>query len=224
MDYATLQTTVADYLNRTDLTSVVPTFINAAIKKLERKYDFPHMAVHTQITYTSGTYVMDNPITNYKKLSSIWVIDSAGKYIPLIRTTTADAISKYPNFTSDVGRPEYIAVASALETTLTPDIEPTLQLMLRPTPDGDYTIDIYAYQYSPALDGTTYTTNWWTENAWEVALYAALVESKPYLFDDQRIQIWSGFLQDALDALDKSDITEETSGSNQVVNPSMGVI
>jgi hypothetical protein len=49
-NYTTLQSTVADYLNRTDLTSIIPTFIQLAESQINR--DVRHYEMETRSTAT----------------------------------------------------------------------------------------------------------------------------------------------------------------------------
>lgn len=70
------------------------------------------------------------------------------------------------------------------------DVPAITQLLIRPTSDAAYTLDFFGYQYSPDLDGAVYTANWWTQNAWEILLYAALLEAQTYIIGDERINTW----------------------------------
>lgn len=70
-------------------------------------------------------------------------------------------------------------------------------------------IDVKYYAKITALDSADPdSTNWLLENAYDVYLYAVLVEATPYLQDDARINIWSTLFESAIKELqdkDKSD-------------------
>lgn len=218
MTFASLKTKVAGYLDRTDLTSIIPDFINMAMHKLERKHNFRHMAVRTTTTLANNDYFITNPFPRYKELYNAHIIDSDGnRYPPLLRRSLDVAVNAYPNFTSDKGRPIIIAEYQTVETNLTPDAQPTFKFLLRPTCDAAYTLDWGVYQYSPDLDDTTYTTNWWTDNAWEILLYASLLEAEPYLQNDARMATWAAMLQSALGDLITSEKESSISGSYQSI-------
>lgn len=74
-----------------------------------------------------------------------------------------------------------------------------------PTPDAAYPMEILYYELPPLLDDAT-ETNWLTEFAPNVLLYAALVEATPFVKDDQRVQLWQGYYDRALSALNGEDL------------------
>jgi hypothetical protein len=58
-----------------------------------------------------------------------------------------------------------------------------------PTPDAAYPIEIAYYELSQLLDDTN-QTNWLTENAPDVLLYASLLETAPFLENNDKIEMW----------------------------------
>jgi len=207
-------------------TGIAATLINEAQRKMERGIvvnlngypvrvsDFDHMKVRTQIPIVFGNYAINNPFPNYKELINAHLIDSAGHNYPeLVRMEYNEAMYLYPYLASSHSRPLIISRIPSSETDLSPDIFPTLQFLLRPSCDTNYTLDIQAYQYSPDLDGVIYSTDWWTLNAPEILLLGALVEAAPYLKEDERIVLWEKKLGEALAGLAGSQRQEKYSGS-----------
>ena len=74
-----------------------------------------------------------------------------------------------------------------------------------PTPDADYPMEVLYYELPPLLDEDT-QTNWLTEYAPNLLLYAALVEATPFVKDDQRVQLWQTYYDRALAALNGEDL------------------
>jgi len=74
-----------------------------------------------------------------------------------------------------------------------------------PTPDADYPMEVLYYELPPLLDEDT-QTNWLTEYAPNLLLYAALVEATPFVKDDQRVQLWQTYYDRALSALNGEDL------------------
>lgn len=74
-----------------------------------------------------------------------------------------------------------------------------------PTPDAAYPMEILYYELPPLLDDAT-ETNWLTEFAPNVLLYAALVEATPFVKDDQRVQLWQGYYDRSISALNGEDL------------------
>jgi len=216
MTLAQLITELEAYLDRTDISDAqFYNFINLGIKMLERKYNFKHMKVRYEQSLSDGDYAFNNPITNYKELKNAHIIDSNGyRYPPLMRGTQEQITNLYPDYDDNKGRPLYIADITTVESSLTPDALPTSQWLVRPTADDSYTLEINAYQYSIALDGSTYTTNWWTQNAWEIALYITLREAETFGKNYAGAEYWDKRLREPLSDLIKSEIDEKISGSS----------
>jgi hypothetical protein len=75
-----------------------------------------------------------------------------------------------------------------------------------PTPNAkDLPFEALYWQLPPLLDDAN-QTNWLTEYAPNLLLYAALLESAPFLKDDGRINTWQGLYDRALQALNGEDI------------------
>jgi len=77
--------------------------------------------------------------------------------------------------------------------------------LLVPTPDQDYPIEILYYEL-PALLDENNQTNWLTEFAPNLLLYATLLEATPFLKNDERIPVWQGMYAQAAQALQNEDM------------------
>jgi hypothetical protein len=68
------------------------------------------------------------------------------------------------------------------------------QFQVLPSPDGSYEGELLYYAKIPSLsDGAP--TNWLLTEAPDVYLYATLVQSAPYLKEDERTGVWAGLYQ-----------------------------
>lgn len=74
-----------------------------------------------------------------------------------------------------------------------------------PTPDQDYPIEILYYELPALLDDTN-QTNWLTEFAPNLLLYATLLEATPFLKNDERIPVWQTMYAQAAQALNGEDL------------------
>jgi hypothetical protein len=189
-------------------------FINQAIKNMETAFNFRAMKTKVSFDTVQGTASYDNPITGYKEFISAWAT-AGGNVYPLIK----QAIEFVDVVFGDVqqGFPQFWGEVPQIETNLTPDASPALQLKIAPIPDSIYTVYLTAYQYSPYLDGVIYSSNWWTANRWEVLLYEALIQAEPFLKNDERIATWKSM--SGLASLIKSERSEEFAGSCQYPTP-----
>ena len=77
--------------------------------------------------------------------------------------------------------------------------------IVAPTPDAAYPFEVLVYQLLPLLDDSN-QTNWLTEYAPQVLLYATLLEATPFLKNDERIQVWQQMYDRAAQALNGEDL------------------
>ena len=77
--------------------------------------------------------------------------------------------------------------------------------LITPTPDAADTWEILYYE-QPALLGDDFQTNWLTEYAPDLLLYAALLEATPFLKKDERIQTWQAMYDRAAQAISGEDL------------------
>lgn len=77
--------------------------------------------------------------------------------------------------------------------------------IVAPTPAAAYPFEMIYWQNLPFLDDTT-QTNWLTENAPELLLYATLMEAVPFLKNSDQIPIWTGMYDRAASAINGEDL------------------
>ena len=197
-----LQSSVADWLNRTDLTSQIKDFINIAIRDIERKpnCNFKYMRNVASGTLTASDHTLALP-TRYKKLQAFFVLMSTSEYKKMQKTSLNDALMRYPFLSQLKDFPEVIATDDA-----------NSQFILRATPDQAYSYVNYYYAYSAELSADS-DSNWLTANYWELVLYGALLQAAPFLGDDPRIATWLGLYENAYKNLKNSEIDEDWGGS-----------
>jgi len=77
--------------------------------------------------------------------------------------------------------------------------------LLVPTPATAQSLEILYYQQPPFL-GEDFQTNWLTQYAPDILLYAALLEATPFLKNDERIQTWQALYDRAASAINNEDM------------------
>lgn len=77
--------------------------------------------------------------------------------------------------------------------------------LITPTPDNDKTLEILYYE-QPRFLGDDVQTNFLTEYAPDLLLYATLLEAAPFLKSDERIQTWQAMYDRAAQAFDGEDL------------------
>lgn len=78
--------------------------------------------------------------------------------------------------------------------------------LITPTPSAVQTLEVIYYE-QPALLGDDFQSNWLTEYAPEVLLYASLLEATPFLKNDERVQMWQALYDRSAQALNGQDLS-----------------
>jgi hypothetical protein len=79
--------------------------------------------------------------------------------------------------------------------------------IVSPTPDLAYPFEVLVYQLLPLLDDAN-QTNWLTDYAPQVLLYASLLEATPFLKNDERIAVWQSMYDRSAQALNGEDLSK----------------
>lgn len=77
--------------------------------------------------------------------------------------------------------------------------------LITPVPNADSTLEILYYE-QPRFLGEDFQTNWLTEYAPDLLLYATLLEATPFLKKDERIGTWQQMYDRAAQALNGEDL------------------
>ena len=197
MTYAELKSAIADFLNRQDLTSVIPTFIQLAEASINRTVR--HRRMLSRATATLTTQFTDLP-DDFLEAKNIQL--NSNPVTPLSFVTLEHADLLRSGMYQTEGKPKYYTlVADTIEVV--------------PVPDTEYTIELTYYaRITPLSDAVT--SNWLLDNSPDAYLYGALVHSAPYLKDDSRIPVWVGLFEKSLSDLKAETERSEFSGSSLV--------
>jgi hypothetical protein len=192
--YTELKTSIASWLNRDDLTSVIPDFISLAEAGINRDLRHYKMIERADATLDS----------RYVQMPADWMetvrfsITSGDTY--RLELVSRDDMLEYRQKTADTsGRPRFYA-----------NIGDTIEVF--PTPDADYTMQLQYYAKTPALSDSN-ASNWLLLDAPDVYLYGTLIQSAPYLQDDARTQTWAALYAAALQSLQKASDDTRFAGS-----------
>jgi len=193
VDYASLQTTVAQFMNRGDLLTIpagnTTNPIQDGITLCEAKIQRKLRRVTVRATITLGAEQCQLP-SDCKELRSIRLITGDPTNDSDITIVTPTTLADYRAMYADVaGRPRYASVISGGN------------IILVPPPDSTYTADITYYQFLVPLSATNTTNLIFTESP-DLYLYGTLAEMETYMEHDERLPLWQQRFQDALDDLE----------------------
>lgn len=191
--YSELKTTIASYLARSDLTAMIPTFIQLAELRLRREIRTRQMLVVATASTTGGDSTVGLP-TDFLEMRDIHVNTN-----PITTLSYAAPNAFYNSYrATESGKPtEYTVLAT--------------ELQLSPVPDSTYQLQMLYYA-QPYFMSDTNPSNVFLVNFPDALLYAALGEAEPYLMNDARLQTWASLYDRAISSITISDQSSEYSG------------
>lgn len=198
MDYTTLQTTIADFLNRSDLTTVIPTFITLTEAELQRTLRVREMLRNAQAVASSEAITLPSDFLEIRHALL------ADENQPLYAASLAELDDIRRN-TMVTGQPTHLTVYKD-------------KLELAPIPDKNYLVEIVYYQKIPNLDSSTNSTNWLSADHPDVYLYGSLVKAAPYLGEDTRVDLWRSEYNAAIEQLNANSLRTHNKGMRQTLS------
>lgn len=192
-NYSTLISTVADYLNRQDLTAQIPTFIQFAEADMNTRLRTREMIVRA--TTTNDDEFVRLPLDFLEGIN----LQIVGGKSPLrfITLDEADMINAAQGYTA----PTFYSLMNG-----------AIELVPPPATGVDVEIEMVYYGKITSLSDSN-TTNWLLTKAPDVYLYGALTHAAPFLMDDQRISVFGSFYSQRIEALNDESQKSLHSGS-----------
>lgn len=191
--YSDLQTSIGNYLARSDLTSQIPDFITFAENRLRRELRIRQMLKSVTTATVSGDSTLEIP-SDFLQARDFVITTNP---IQPLSYSSPSALSNDPR-TSQVGVPKSYTILAN-------------EFQVAPAPDGVYTAKLLYFAAPAYLSGSN-TTNVFLTTAPDALLYAALIEAEPYLMNDARINTWGTMYDRAIASLTKSDEEGQYSG------------
>lgn len=178
-NYTELKAAVADYLNRSDLTSQIVDFITMAEGDINTESRLIHQEITATITMVSGQDYNTLP-TGFQEAINFYYTDTLDEICQI-------PFSKLPDYkTSAQTRPYHYIISD--------------KIYYEAAPDAGYTAKMaYLKKWDIASD----STNWLLTNHPAAYLYGALVHAEPFLVNDARMVTWKTMWKDKLDMLNR---------------------
>ena len=194
--YDELKDSIADFLNRDDLTSVIPDFITLAEADMNR--GLRHWRQEKRSTAELDTQYSAIP-ADFMEAIRFYI--TSNNTSPLELISQSEMVDRRYRSGDTSGKPAYYAVTAG-------------EIEVYPTPDGTYDAELYYYSRITALSASN-TSNWVLEYFPDAYLYGALVHSAPYLKDDARTQVWASLYANALNAINMESEKSKFGGSGR---------
>jgi hypothetical protein len=194
--YAELQTTVASFLDREDLTSVITSFISLCEADLNR--NIRHWRLEKRSTAQLDTQYSALPADFNEAIRlSITSNDTRSLYL----VGQGDMSERRQKSQNTQGIPEVYTFTDG-------------NIEVFPTPDATYDLEMVYYSRLPYLSGTN-TANWILTYHPDAYLYGTLIHSAPYLTDDARMAVWAALYQSAIDGINKESELATSGGAGR---------
>ena len=191
--YSELKTTVANYLGRSDLTSVIPDFIRLAETRLQRELRTRQMLKSSTATMTGADSTVGLP-TDFLEMRDLYVVGNPR--VPL-NYLSPSAFSRDAR-ADESGKPFYYTIIGS-------------EMQFAPVPDSGYTLDML-YYYKPTVLSDSNSSNVFLANYPDALLYGTLAQAEPYLMNDPRIATWAGLYDSCIELIKTSDDSSEYNG------------
>ena len=194
--YSELKTAVADFLNRDDLTSAIPNFVALAEASLNRRMRAPEMVTRATVTVDA----------EYETRPADWLetirYQMTTNPITVLQFVTPEEASIQKTKFSVSGTPLFFSTVGT-------------QFQHVPAPDTAYSAELMYYARVAGLSDAN-TSNWLLTANPDIYLYATLVQSAPYLKEDERIGVWAGILDRLMAEYEVAEQRAKT-GSSRLV-------
>jgi hypothetical protein len=201
-NYSDLQSTIASYLARTDLTAQIPDFIQLAETRLRRELRLRQMLKVVTTTTTADDGTVELP-SDFLQMRDLHINTNPIQVVEYISPSNF-----YRNtWSTSVGLPRQYTILAQ-------------EFQFAPAPDTSYTLQMMYYAAPPYLSSSN-PSNVFLANCPDLLLYGALGEAAPYLMDDNRLQTWASMYDRGLAALTVSDDQGEYSGSPIAITTSL---
>jgi hypothetical protein len=183
------------------------TFITQAEQRIYNTIQFPSLRKNMTGTITANNKYLSCP-EDFLSPFSLSVVDATGAYSFLLNKDVNFIREAYPTPT-ETAIPKYYALFGP--TVSGSVISTELSLILGPTPNATYVVELHYYYYPESI--VTASTTWLGDNFDSVLLYGSLVEAITYMKGEaDMVALYDGKYKEALalakrlgDGLERSD-------------------
>jgi hypothetical protein len=193
-NYSELNTAVANWLDRDDLTDRIPEFIALAEARFNRLLRIRAMETKQTASTVASQRNLALP-TNFIQMRNLQINTSPVTSLEYVTPEMYDRL--YGG--SDTGTPKAYTILAD-------------EIQLGPIPASVQTIEMLFYKKFDALTSSA-PTNWMITNAPDVYLYGCLLEAEPFIMNDPRVQLWATAFQQAIADIQDQDNRDRHSGS-----------
>ena len=204
MNYTQLSNAIQAYTENTETSFIaqIPVFVTQAEQRIYNSVQFPSIRKnqYSLITANNKYISLPNDFLAVYSLALVTDVTNAnldtGTYEYLLNKDANFIRQAYPT-PNDTGEPKYYALFGP--TILSSAITNELSLILGPTPDAAYYVELHYYYYPESITTITSGQTWLGDNFDTVLLYGSLVEAYTYMKGEQdMMQLYNQKYMEAL--------------------------
>jgi hypothetical protein len=208
MTYDSLVSDIKAYLERggstdTSVLAQIPRFIMLAQERIAREVKTLGTIQYVSSAFAAGNAVYEKPGRWRETVYFNFGTGTNNDTRVALRKRNYDLLRMYWPDPTQTSQPEYYADYGFSH------------FLVAPTPDAAYPFEL-AYWELPVPIDSAQQTNWLTEYAPDLLLYGTLLETAPFLKDDDRVQLWMSMYDRAAKALGGEDVQR---GTDNASNP-----
>ena len=228
MNYTELTNAICDYTQNfdTDFIDNIPVFVQQAEERIFNTVQFPALRKnqYSLITVNNKYVSLPNDFLSVFSLALVTGVVGAnldtGTYEYLLNKDVNFIRQAYPS-PNDTGEPKYYALFGP--TILNSAITTELSLILGPTPDAAYYVELHYFYYPESI--VTASTSWLGDNYDPVLLYGSLVEAITFMKGEaDMVALYNGKYTEALaqakrlgDGLERGDAYRDGQYKQKVI-------
>jgi hypothetical protein len=194
-NYTDLLASVASWMNRTDLTAVIPDFVVMAEGRIANDLRIRQQLTTDVLTTVAGTQAVTLPF-DYLEFENVSI--AGGTETQCLYSTKEHLDANYPDG-GPQGRPAVFSIVGN-------------SILFGPTPDDAYTVNVEYYGRFDPLASTP--TNGLLTYQPNLYLYACLREASLFVMDDERASHWDALYKGVVANLKNADENATHSGSS----------
>lgn len=173
MNYAELVTAVQNYCENNFPTTDMDTMIRQAEQRIYNLVQLANLRKNVTGTLTANNKYLSTP-TDFLSIYSIAIYPpTGGEYLYLLDKDVNFIREAYPGPT-DTGKPKHYAIFGPSSSNTN-----ELTIILGPTPDLDYGVELHYYYYPESI--VTAGTTWLGDNFDSALLYGTIMEAALYM-------------------------------------------
>ena len=200
--YSELQSSIASFLARDDLTTQIPDFISLAEARMSRELEARSQEKRATASITSGDSFVSLPTD----LRSVRLVKLNINPIEVLEYYTPIKLDE--KYSSAGGRPRAYTVIGG-------------EIKFAPVPDADYTAEIVYSEGTPALSDTNTTNTILTRHP-DAYLYGSLAAASVYLLDDQKTSLYEQLFSRAIEEIKREEQRGKHAGSGLFMKSDYG--